>query len=122
MTPVISPWVLYVLPVADTVWFVSGLLTVIGVAVVIGLTYTIYEEKTGYRPNEDRVKLLEKLKKKVTVLTIVLATLAVFVPSEETLTKMIIAQNVTYERVEVATDTVKTVYDDIMELFDKGDS
>lgn len=30
---------------------------------------------------------------------------------------MIIAQNVTYERVEQATDTVTDVYNDIMDLF-----
>ena len=40
-----------------------------------------------------------------------------FIPNSNTITKMIIAQNVTYERVEVATNTVQEVYEDIMGLF-----
>lgn len=34
---------------------------------------------------------------------------------------MVIAQNVTYERVEQATDVVADVYDDIMDLFKQDD-
>lgn len=39
----------------------------------------------------------------------------------ETIEKMVIAQNVTYERVEQATDVVADVYDDIMDLFRQDD-
>lgn len=41
----------------------------------------------------------------------------IFIPSQTTIEKMIIAQNVTYERVEQAADTVTDVYNDIMDLF-----
>ena len=34
---------------------------------------------------------------------------------------MIVAQNVTYERVETGTDIVQTVYNDIMDLFQESD-
>ena len=35
---------------------------------------------------------------------------------------MMVAQNVTYERVEAATDVVQTVYEDIMDLFAEEES
>ena len=41
--------------------------------------------------------------------------------STATIEKMVIAQNVTYERVEQATDVVADVYDDIMDLFKQDD-
>ena len=55
-------------------------------------------------------------------LSIVCAALAVFCPTQKTLEKMLIAQNVTYERVEQATDTVTDVYNDIMDLFRESKS
>lgn len=116
MTPVISPLVFYVLPIAETMSFISlvvSLSSIIGLGIIV---WTIYDEKS-YMPNEEKVKFLEKLKKQVTALAIVFTILAIFIPRESTLTKMIIAQNVTYERVEQATNTVENVYNDIMDLF-----
>lgn len=56
-------------------------------------------------------------------MTIPTVVLAASIPTTDTLTKMIIAQNVTYERVEAVGDTVETVYNDIMALFeDKGET
>jgi hypothetical protein len=61
--------------------------------------------------------------KPLIIVTVVTALVGIITPSSETITKMIIAQNVTYERVEAATDTVETVYNDIMALFeDKGET
>jgi hypothetical protein len=44
---------------------------------------------------------------------------ASLLPDKATLTKMIVAQNVTYERVEDAANVVQTVYEDIMNLFEE---
>ena len=59
--------------------------------------------------------------KKILVIGIAILTLRVFIPGTETIEKMVIAQNVTYERVEQATDVVADVYDDIMDLFKQDD-
>ena len=45
-----------------------------------------------------------------------------FCPTQKTLEKVLIAQNVTYERVEQAADTVTDVYNDIMDLFRESES
>ena len=123
MTPIISPWVFYIMPVVEGFSFLSIMASVFGIIVTSIILINLYDEKTSCLKNEDVIKLLERLKKKAVTLTIVFMILAVFIPREHTITKMIIAKNVTYERVEVVGDTVETVYNDIMELFDKsGDS
>ena len=47
-----------------------------------------------------------------------ITVLFIAIPTESTLTKMIVAQNVTYERVEMVGETVKDVYEDIISLVD----
>ena len=56
------------------------------------------------------------------ITAVVCAVLAVFCPTQKTLEKVLIAQNVTYERVEQAADTVTDVYNDIMDLFRESES
>ena len=119
MTPVISPWVFYLMPICDSIIFfgmIIGVLSLIGfLAVFIG---DCFSEADGF-DDEDfgrAMKRLEKILSRIAIIALVLSTL---VPSEKTLTKMLIAQNVTYERVETATDTVQSVYEDIMDLFEE---
>lgn len=121
MTPVINPWIFYLMPFCDNLCFFStvvGVVSFLGYAgVIIGHIVTAND---GYS-DEDNLKqfvAIEKLLKPVVIVSLLLAFL---VPSEKTITKMLIAQNVTYERVEVATNTVQSVYEDIMDLFEEED-
>ena len=68
------------------------------------------------------MKIFKKTLKYTIVIFLISLFSIIFVPSSETITKMVIAQNVTYERVEVATNTVQTVYEDIMELFKESEN
>ena len=105
MTPVINPWIFYLLGLVDPLKctaFIAA--TFLG----CGLFIHYFCES-------------EKAPKKIFVLTGLLLTLAFFVPNSKTVTKMVLAQNVTYERVEAVTDTVETVYNDIMDLFEEDD-
>lgn len=119
MTPVINPWIFYLMPLCDNLAFFSAL---VGIVALIGYTGVvighIVAANDGYS-DEDSMKqfvAIEKLLKPVVIVSLLLAFL---VPSEKTITKMLIAQNVTYERVEVATNTVQSVYEDIMDLFEE---
>lgn len=105
MTPVISPLAFYLMDIAD------GLLIV---AFLLGLVSVVWTVNTCVERG--------KPDKRALVLAITSALLFVFVPSKDTATKMLIAQNVTYERVEVATGTVQSVYEDIMGLFEEDDN
>lgn len=123
MTPVISPWVFYLMPICDNLNFVAALVGFVLVITTIAIAICLVIEGTSRYPNENLIKTLKPVKNKLAVLSVILMLLAIFVPNQETLTKMLIAQNVTYERVEVAANTVESVYNDIMELFDDdGDS
>lgn len=103
MTPVISPWIFYLISVAD------ALITLAIVAAFISFAWALFYLIDIRKPP------------RMAVVSVVLSILiAVLTPDSDTITKMIIAQNVTYERVEIATDTVKSVYEDIMELFEEG--
>ena len=101
MTPVINPWIFYLMSVVDTLKFGA-----IIVAVVLAMLMPMWLVESDHP-------------KKFCVLLAVTVALGIFVPSEKTVTKMVLAQNVTYERVEAVTDTVETVYNDIMDLFEE---
>lgn len=119
MTPVISPWVFYVMYIADNVILVSTIIFFF--ALIVCAFGIITAAVDSYDLDEFKRKI--KLFKVMLPVLLVSAIVASFVPSENTITKMLVAQNVTYERVETVTDTVETVYNDIMNLFDdSGDS
>lgn len=121
MTPVISPWVFYAIYVAEGVAFLAAPIAIIAgiayVAVKVASLFGIYYGEDG----EDYIKI-RKASKTLGTVALVTAVLATLVPGEKTITKMIVAQNVTYERVEMATDVVQTVYEDIMDLFAEEES
>ena len=114
MTPVISPWVFYLMSVTGAVSVISILAATFGGiawAVVAALHAFCWEKgEAGYEE-------MQKLRKNLARIFAVALILSVIVPEEKTAVRMAVAQNVTYERVEAATDVVQTVYEDIMDLF-----
>lgn len=118
MTPVISPWLFYLMSVADDIDFIASGILFFG---LIGLLIFVVINSLGSCDLEDFIDNMTRIKPFLIGITI--ATLVgIVTPSGETITKMLIAQNVTYERVEAATDTVETVYNDIMALFEDNNS
>jgi hypothetical protein len=115
MTPVISPWVFYLMPVCENVSFICFFLTISALIAIAFLAVGCWV-KMDYG-DDDSTKRLWGVIKKMVPFVVIFALLACLIPNEETITKMIVAQNVTVERVEVVSDTVVTVYNDIMNLF-----
>ena len=112
--PVINPMVFYLMYVADAL---KDFLFFVGVGMLIlPVVYAI-----AISDDEDCFKRACRQGKKILVIGMVVLTIRIFIPSTATIEKMVIAQNVTYERVEQATDVVADVYDDIMELFKQDD-
>lgn len=102
--PVINPIWFYLMSVCDGISWIAAL--GFFVAFISGaFMYFMGAEET------------KKRGKKLFVVGVVCAALIVLCPTQKTLEKMLIAQNVTYERVEQAADTVTDVYNDIMDLF-----
>ena len=121
MTPVINPLVLYAMSVVDVfkiIFTAIGIIMAIGAIVFILLTFTT---KMDYGEDDKDYLQFKAVCKPITILAIVTLMLGTLIPSEATITKMLIAQNVTYERVEQATNTVENVYNDIMDLFEESE-
>lgn len=117
MTPVISPWVFYWMPICDDIKFFGYLGGSVGLIVVTIAICCIVGESTTYSPDDDFINAWKGVFKKFFPIAIAFVMVGILTPNEKTITKMIVAQNVTYERVETVTDTVETVYNDIMNLF-----
>ena len=121
MTPVINPWLFYWMPVINNIKVIVGILLGLAIAALLVALIMFCMELDYGDGDSDLAKFLKKLGRKLVAVIVVTSLIMVFVPNEKTLTKMIVAQNVTYERVETVTDTVEKVYNDIMNLFEKAD-
>ena len=118
MTPVISPWVFYLMPVATKIQVLAVIVMLILILVYIGLVIAYF---INYDIDDDVCTAVIKVGKTLIAPLIISIVLFLAIPSEKTVTKMIVAENVTYERVEAVSDTVETVYNDIMELFENDE-
>lgn len=110
MTPIINPWIFYAIDICNNIK-VAGF--VLGIVILIISFCSIPLLIEG----EIKFSLVKKFAKIIVPIFIVCTVL---VPSKDTLIKMLIAQNVTYERVEIASETVQDVYDDIISLVDNS--
>ena len=54
------------------------------------------------------------------ILSIIFGLLLIFVPSQETCIQMLIADNITYERLETVGSSVEDIYDDIITIAEKA--
>lgn len=112
--PVINPIVFYLMSAVDEL---KDFLFFLGVGtLILSAIYAI-----AVSNDEDEFLRACRRAKRAVVVGMVILTLRILIPSAVTIEKMVIAQNVTYERVEQATDVVADVYDDIMDLFRQDD-
>lgn len=119
MTPVINPWVFYFMSIADGIGVASLILAIIigGIALVCGIA-TIADAEFL---DEEKLATERRSVQTLAAVAIVSLIVSIFTPSSKTITQMLVAQNVTYERVEAAGDIVQEVYEDIMGLFEDGE-
>lgn len=113
-TAVISPWFFYLLQIVDGLgvsFVLAASATALYGAVRWFITITITEGD-----GEDYQKGA-KAGKKVLIAMVVFWFLSILVPTKTTCLEMLVAQNVTYERVEVVGQTVEDIYNDIISLF-----
>lgn len=125
--------------VINPIWFyLCDVFTVVGTfasiaAGLIGLVWlltyafgwflTISNARFGEKDSDYRDGLaLKATAKKLVIPFIVSLTLATFVPSEETVYKMMVANLVTYENIDIAADTIEEAFDHVIDkLVELGD-
>lgn len=120
MTPVISPWVFYFMSIVDKFGIATMVIATSALIAVVILLVMMACEIDSYRPDESKIKQYKLMVQKAIIVGVIASTMMMFIPSSKTITKMLVAQNVTHERVDTVTNTVETVYNDIMGLFEDG--
>lgn len=114
MTPIINPWLFYLIDVIFSFRVLSILITML-----IFLSFAI--DIIKYDMDElDEVKVIKTLKKKVIVIAL-LITFAIFLPSKKTCYHMIIASQVTDDNIQSAEDVIKDSVDYIFEKIKESD-
>ena len=115
MEPVINPWVFYLIDGASGLkWGALIFGIVIGLVLLLFGAWSIEEA----RSKEEEKSAIKKMKTGIAIL-IIGFTLFLIAPSSETVMKMLVAKNVTYDTVNTAKDVVVQVYNDILALFQK---
>lgn len=106
---IISPWFFYALQVADSIRFLAY---VIGILAIFGfIRFYAIAETDGRKHIE--VEARRRVKKCIWVVVIAILSVT-FIPSKETLLSMMVAQNITYERVDMAGEKLETLVDKIV--------
>ena len=126
MEPVISPWVFYLIDNASGLkWgalifgVIVGFIFIMYGAFLLDEVCTKDEEEYDEVCTKDEEKYAKKKVKTGIAILIIGFTLFLIMPSSETVMKMVVAKNVTYDTVNTAKDVVVQVYNDILALFQK---
>lgn len=115
MEPVINPFAFYLIDGASTLkWGALSFGLIIGILLLLFGAFSVDEADS----KEEEKSAKRKMKTGITIV-IIGAVLFIFLPSSETVMKMVIAKNVTYDTVDAAKDVVVQVYNDILALFQK---
>lgn len=118
MTPIINPWLFYLVDVIGnfkSACFILLLIIVIG----FGAIFLIEIGETSDELELDEAKVIKTLKKMVGA-SVLLMTFYMLLPSKETCYKMMIASQVTEENIQKAEDTIKESVDYIFEKINEG--
>lgn len=99
MEPIISPWIIYALPLVDTLIAVLSVVSMLAVTSLIIL----------YIDEEFREVMGTKIVKVVWVVFIISTILAIFIPNKETLIAMYVANQVTPDNLNHAQEIITTI-------------
>lgn len=99
MEPIISPWIIYALPLVDALIAVLSLVSMLAMATLIIL----------YIDDDFREVMGTKTVKVVWLVFIISTLLAIFIPNKETLTAMYIANQVTPDNLNKAQEIITTI-------------
>lgn len=111
---IISPISIYLLGLVDNLQSILG----IGSVALFFLGLFCYSEISDLESSQFRDKYMKATKICLIVSTI-MAIIWVFIPTKETIIQMLIAKNITVDRVQIAGDIVEKVYSDIINILNK---
>ena len=103
MEPIISPWIIYALPLVDT------LIAVLSVVSILTMTTLIIL----YTDNDFREVMGTKVIKATWVVFIISTLLAIFIPNKETLVAIYVANQVTPDNLNHAQEIITTIINQV---------
>lgn len=118
MTPIINPWLLYIVDVIGNfkkVCFALILLIVIG----FGVIFLIEIGETTDELELDEAKVIKALKK-MAIVSVLLMAFNMLLPSKKTCYQMMIASQITDNNIQKAEDVIKDSVDYIFEKINEG--
>jgi hypothetical protein len=116
MDYIIDPMWFYWLQIVDSIQGVCGVIAILsGVIGVIMLVFYFASVVEGCTDEEDSRKRLKGLIKPLAVCFIIAMTVAVFIPSKQTLIEMEIAKHATYSNVESIKEQITDAADYILD-------
>ena len=112
MTPIINPWLFYLVDTLDVLQ-IMFIFLVIALAIVI-MFITLRIDGLG-RDEKEEMKSAKRTRKIVISISILLLVAIPFIPSKETCYQMMIASQVTDNNIQKAEDVIKDSVDYIFE-------
>lgn len=119
--PIISPWIIYLI---DKIDIVAIVLFILWIAVCLGGILCLVEGSSIILYTQEEQKIWNKRARKALLVSVILFIVAMLMPNSRTLTKMIIAQQITPNNIttakelttEVMKDTVNFIADKAIEV------
>ena len=112
MTPIINPWLFYLVDCLDGLKMLCILAVPLLVFVIGYITFTIDDLGRG---KEKELKSARRTRKIVIIFSILILIVIPFIPSKETCYKMIVSSQITDTNIQKAEDTIKNSVDYIFE-------
>ena len=106
MEPIISPWIFYLMSLADGLKIFSGIVAFCGAVVALGIYAFFGFERDEFAP--------WKYTKFPVIITIIGLIICLFVPSQEIMTKMIVASFITPDNIELGVEGIKSIFEYIL--------
>nr|DAE64107.1 MAG TPA: hypothetical protein [Caudoviricetes sp.] len=116
MTPIINPWLFYL------VNFLVNLQDVCSIVLIVcGVAMAFLAFNGSIVEDEEKLKANKKTKKRLLVVSLSLLIAIAFIPAKETCYQMMIASQVTDDNIQSAEDVIKKSVDYIFEKLKESD-
>ena len=124
--PIINPWIFYVIDILSNLkgvsWFATFITVIALIFIAIITAYLkVQDSCSGSENNIEVIGTLTRFFKKLLIVAYIVISVFIVTPSEETMYKMLVAQNVTYENIDKAQEEIKETVDYIFEKLGKED-
>lgn len=117
---IINPWVFYLADICDSAALVGaisgGILVMVGLCLWAVGIYSIHDGTEFNNENEVKTgKQTLKYMRTTLIVASILIGAAIFIPSKETIYKMMLADVATYENVDLTAESIEEAFDHIID-------